>query len=369
MCAAPGSKVGMVWLYFFVEFDCLLQTAQLLEALHAQDSPTSTSIPSGLLLANDSDNKRTQLLIHQSARLPSPALMVTNLDASIYPVLRYRPPGSDTLEQLQFDRILCDVPCSGDGTIRKNIGIWKTWQPMDGNGLHALVFRSPSAYHENELYCSLQFRILQRAMKLMKKDGRIVYSTCSLNPVENEAVIAEALKSNPGRDTCSFVETVDPNDCLLEFYLVDVSSKLPELKRRPGLTTWRPSIDREITTSYETYRDFLSSPHAQGNPKLTEGHWPPDEVEHFNLPRWSVLCSYRCVVFTDVHHFSLRIYPHLQDSGGFFVAVLERRLHSGDVSAGMDNYVMYVIICSVSEAGTKLSQGKKKSGRESRRDS
>lgn len=46
---------------------------------------------------------------------------------------------------------------------------------------------------------SLQLRILQRAMKLIKPDGRIVYSTCSLNPVENEAVIASALKSYPGK--------------------------------------------------------------------------------------------------------------------------------------------------------------------------
>jgi hypothetical protein len=45
---------------------------------------------------------------------------------------------------------------------------------------------------------SLQVRILLRAMKMLKDDGRIVYSTCSLNPVENEAVIAEALRINPG---------------------------------------------------------------------------------------------------------------------------------------------------------------------------
>ncbi|PBK71008.1 S-adenosyl-L-methionine-dependent methyltransferase [Armillaria solidipes] len=262
MCAAPGSK-----------------TAQLLEALHADDTVTSTSMPSGLLIANDSDYKRTHLLIHQSARLPSPALMVTNMDASNYPSIKIpalvkgdasagTPPRT---EQLLFDRILCDVPCSGDGTIRKNIGIWKKWQPQDGNGLH-----------------SLQLRILQRAMKLLKSDGRIVYSTCSLNPVENEAVVASALKSNA------------------DFHLVDVSSQLPELKRQPGLTSWRPTSDREAKTIYDTYHAFLSA-ESGSETKLTQGHWPPQDVDELNLSR------------------CMRIYPHLQDSGGFFIAVLERR--------------------------------------------
>ncbi|PPQ64466.1 hypothetical protein CVT24_008476 [Panaeolus cyanescens] len=259
MCAAPGSK-----------------TAQILEAIHAQDSSTSTSIPTGLVLANDSDNKRTHLLIHQSARLPSPALMVTNLDASSYPTIRIpqqRKDGTPYLGQLLFDRILCDVPCSGDGTIRKNMGIWKSWQPMDGNGLH-----------------SLQVRILQRAMKMLKDDGKIVYSTCSLNPVENEAVIAEALGSN--RD----------------FELVDVSSQIPELKRRPGLTTWRATADKTMSRTFESYEEFMGSSMFDDNvkAKLTPGHWPPPDADKMNLER------------------CMRIYPHLQDTGGFFVAVLQK---------------------------------------------
>ncbi|KIK97617.1 hypothetical protein PAXRUDRAFT_824777 [Paxillus rubicundulus Ve08.2h10] len=262
MCAAPGSK-----------------TAQLLEALHANDTATSTSIPPGLLIANDSDARRSHLLIHQSARLPSPAFMVTNLDASIYPVLRSGTTDKHrsvkkTPRQLLFDRILCDVPCSGDGTLRKNIGIWKRWQPMDGNGLHGL-----------------QVRILQRAMRMLEPDGRIVYSTCSLNPVENEAVIAAALNSNP------------------EFELVDVSSQLPELIRRPGITTWTPTVHRSIDTSYTSWNTFIETipEEKRAESKMFETHWPPSNSDSLNLER------------------CMRVYPHIQDTGGFFVAVLERK--------------------------------------------
>lgn len=42
--------------------------------------------------------------------------------------------GNDEL--LKFDRILCDVPCSGDGTLRKNPDIWPKWNAANGANLH-----------------------------------------------------------------------------------------------------------------------------------------------------------------------------------------------------------------------------------------
>ncbi|KAG2029107.1 hypothetical protein BDR03DRAFT_1018892 [Suillus americanus] len=191
--------------------------------------------------------------------------MVTNLDASIFPVLRLPATTADprrgskkSPNQLLFDRILCDVPCSGDGTLRKNIGIWKRWQPMDGNGLH-----------------SLQTRILQRAMRMLEPDGRIVYSTCSLNPVENEAVIAAALNSNP------------------DFQLIDVSAQLPELIRRPGISSWAPTVNRTINTTFKTwdaYNDTLTE-EQRADSKMSETHWPPINAKSLQL------------------HHCMRIYP------------------------------------------------------------
>jgi multisite-specific tRNA:(cytosine-C5)-methyltransferase len=61
---------------------------------------------------------------------------------------------------------------------------------------------------------------------------------------------------------------------------------------------------------------------------MSEGHWPPKNVETLNLPRWYVfIFQVRPPFLTNIY--SIRIYPHLQDSGGFFVAVLEKvRDHS-----------------------------------------
>ena len=70
--------------------------------------------------------------------------------------------------------MLCDVPCSGDGTLRKAPDIWRRWAAPNGNGLHPL-----------------QLRIALHAAHLLRVGGRMVYSTCSFNPVEDEAVVAE----------------------------------------------------------------------------------------------------------------------------------------------------------------------------------
>ena len=118
MCAAPGSK-----------------TAQLLEMLHA-----SGAEPGGVVIANDADAQRCNLLTHQTKRMCSPALLITNHEAQLFPALPNLDAASPEATYL-FDRILCDVPCSGDGTIRKAPDIWGRWTPANGNGLHSLQLR------------------------------------------------------------------------------------------------------------------------------------------------------------------------------------------------------------------------------------
>jgi len=109
------------------------------------------------------------MLVHQARRLNLPALFVTSQDATKFPNLKL---GADNETDFKFDRILCDVPCSGDGTMRKNPLLWKTFHGHLGHSLHAL-----------------QRDILIRGLQMLKKGGRMTYSTCSFNPIENEAVV------------------------------------------------------------------------------------------------------------------------------------------------------------------------------------
>lgn len=283
LCAAPGSK-----------------SAQLIEMIHAGEeercklvasaSSAGGAVPegsdfeddgrsTGLLIANDVDYKRAHMLVHQMKRLSSPNIIVTNHDATVFPSIRI--PSLPPLDgkpmpnrYLKFDRILADVPCSGDGTLRKNMEIWKNWTPSNGLGLH-----------------STQVRILIRALQMLKVGGRVVYSTCSMNPVEDEAVLAEAIQRCGGSQLVQLLETKD---------------LLPGLKRAPGLMKWNV-MDKtgRIWEDYDAVSKHKEEFGDDGLTRLTESMFPPKE--HVPLDR------------------AMRIYPHLQDTGAFFIAILEKK--------------------------------------------
>ncbi len=104
-----------------------------------------------------------------------------------------------------FDRILADVPCSGTGTLARNPEIKWRLRPEAFAPLH-----------------TLQVDILRSALAYLAPGGRLVYSTCSLEPEENEAVIEEVLASS-------------------HFRLIDVPDRLREL-RDSGELVW-PDIE------------------------------------------------------------------------------------------------------------------------------
>ncbi|XP_026728129.1 tRNA (cytosine(34)-C(5))-methyltransferase [Trichoplusia ni] len=248
MCAAPGSK-----------------TAQLIEFLHADED----KMPTGFVMANDVDNSRCYMLVHQAKRLNSPCILITNHDSAVMPSLIVsdeKNPGST--KPLKFDRILCDVPCSGDATLRKNPDIWLKWSTGNGNNLHGI-----------------QYRVLKRGCELLEIGGRLVYSTCSFNPVENEAVVHRVLQ--------------EAGDSLA---LVDVAGMLPGLQYKKGMTYWRPASKDMVF--YEKYEDVPEKWQTVVRPQMFPPK--PEDLGKYNLEK--------CI----------RILPHQQDTGGFFVAVFEK---------------------------------------------
>jgi multisite-specific tRNA:(cytosine-C5)-methyltransferase len=133
----------------------------------------------GFVVANDADHKRAYLLTHQINRMNTCNIMVTNHNAQDYPDLFFQPAQnpSGLDHRMMFDRVICDVPCSSDAAIRKIPQKWSSWSPRESQTLHPL-----------------QIRILQKGLEMLKVGGKLSYSTCSLNPIENEAVVAAALK-------------------------------------------------------------------------------------------------------------------------------------------------------------------------------
>ncbi|KAL8476218.1 hypothetical protein ACS0TY_028761 [Phlomoides rotata] len=293
MCAAPGSK-----------------TFQLLEMIYTLIEPGT--LPSGMVIANDLDVQRCNLLIHQTKRMCTANLIVTNHEAQHFPSCHLpknlgsiKEPG---IRQLQFDRVLCDVPCSGDGTLRKAPDIWRKWNSGMGNGLHGL-----------------QIQIAMRGLALLKVGGRMVYSTCSMNPVENEAVVAEVLRRCGG--------TVE---------LVDVSTELPQLARRPGLKTWKVRDKGLWLTSYKDvpkYRQSVATPGMFPSGKsydletdhetATEKKCEDSDGKSKNGPELMVdsvapTSNLEAEVSDLPLERCMRIVPHDQNSGAFFIAVLHK---------------------------------------------
>ncbi len=118
----------------------------------------------------------------------NPAAVITALDASKRRLdamrrnfadkrLRFAVQDAAAMElKAEYDLILCDAPCSGTGTIGRNPEIRFRVDETDLGRQHAR-----------------QVRILVRALEGLAPGGRLLYSTCSLEPEENEAVVEECL--------------------------------------------------------------------------------------------------------------------------------------------------------------------------------
>lgn len=221
-------------------------------------------LPQGVIWANDADEKRSKMLIHLIQNHPTLNLVVTRSDSRIIPVSIEDIKANNYLHnslkgfKVQPDVVICDVPCSGDGTLRKSKNIKKNWCVSYSYQKH-----------------NLQKEILQNCINVCKVNGYIVYSTCAINPIENEAVICSVLEK--------YKDIVE---------IVDVSNRLSDLKikYRKGLTKWKVFVDSNTqlyACSLEEYK-YLINNHKNNDIKLNKRNEIHDSMFHsiytdFNL--------------------------------------------------------------------------------------
>ncbi|KAG8348505.1 putative 16S rRNA methyltransferase RsmB F [Trypanosoma vivax] len=229
MCAAPGSK-----------------TLQILDEM-LQYGWENSAVSEGVVIANEKDcAKATQVLPARLKRFHAPNVICTRCDAVQWPKFFSVAMDSNLVER-KFDRIVCDVPCSGDGTMRKEPSLVSSWS---------------SGYVKSLL--PTQRALLRRGLDLLKEGGILVYSTCSMQPRENEEVVCAGLEL--------FGASVE---------LLDV-----------------PSILKSHNVSFHSLGGLVS----------------PD-ASHLRNGKLPTSYDPRKV---------LRILPHKDDTGGFFVAAFRK---------------------------------------------
>lgn len=124
----------------------------------------------GTLLANDKDSRRLTAIRDKMKRLGLLNVTTTVRDGADFP-----------LSAGPFDRVLADVPCSSEGTNFRN---------------GASYLRTSEDFRR--WIAGQQRALLRRAVALTRPGGRIVYSTCSFAPEENEAVVNAVLREAEG---------------------------------------------------------------------------------------------------------------------------------------------------------------------------
>lgn len=249
-------------------------------------------LPRGVIWANEYDTKRSQMLIHLMQNHPTLNLIVTRCDAIHIPI-SYGQHGG-----LQPDIVICDVPCSGDGTMRKSKNIRKNWNLLYSYEKHIT-----------------QKEILENGINICKKNGYIVYSTCAINPIENEAVIASVMEKYKG-----IVEIVDVQNKIKSF----------GIKHREGLVKWRVYLDNEQRNLYaEEYNQVKKIYDDEKNKgKSIKNKLPISESMFHNIytkENFNELLIGKESLSDPLNLRKCnRIYSHDNDTGSFFIVVLKK---------------------------------------------
>ena len=219
---APGelgkAEEHLLGFYYVQELSSMLSVLALLPEenervldLFASPGSKTTQIAcflknSGTILANDKDIARIVILASNLERCGVANSILTRMQ------------GDNLCERLkarmQFDKILVDAPCSGEGTLRSSPKTFLMWNKK--------MIESVS---------KLQKKLLCSAIPLLREGGSLVYSTCTHAPEENEEVVDFALKQFPNLKLEEIKLPVKSRDGILEWEDKKFSKELVKARR------------------------------------------------------------------------------------------------------------------------------------------
>lgn len=183
MCASPGSKASQIAMYMENK---------------------------GVLIANDYKGMRLKPLGMNLQRCGVSNEIVTLMSGHQF--------------KLEFDRVLVDAPCSGTGTIRKSLKTLRIWNP-------GMIKRLSAT----------QKKLIEVGFNNLKKGGILVYSTCTLEPEEDEEVIDYLLEKYDNAELMDIkLNGLNKSEAILEF---DGKKYNPEIKK--CLRIWPQDNDEE----------------------------------------------------------------------------------------------------------------------------
>ena len=155
---------------FFMSEDKIDKTPYLILDMSASPGWKTTQLseyyPNSLIIANELDKTRLKWFFSNLDRMSSTSVVATNYDGRFF---------KNTPEI--FDKVLLDAPCSWEWTAFKADEALKYWNLKN-----------------IKTVSKLQFGLICSAIESLKEDWVLVYSTCTLNKLENEWVIEKALK-------------------------------------------------------------------------------------------------------------------------------------------------------------------------------
>lgn len=340
LCASPGNKTGLI-------LDAMHGAAATAGPTWSSSTSSSSVLPSsaspqlwnGCVVANEAQASRVRDL-QERLRDASPevaimrgrgqafggvssssitthaldgggsrALLSSTPSTAADPALLF---SQSMGEEGLYDGVLVDAPCSGEGRMGRDALSWRLWHP--GRGLE---------------FFPLQCALLQRAVQLCKIGGRVVYATCTLNPMENEAVVAAVLRA------CGDALELVPPPTNLSSSLASSrgagrrvprgaergesgeevaggEEEVPVLRLTPGLRRW------DVPSSAGGFLRTAAEAYAQGESRsrlLPEMFAPPAQPGGDDGD-----------IASSLHRCCRRVMPHLNgNTDGFFIAVLRKK--------------------------------------------